>query len=133
MHGQFHDSAWLPLVLKEEPIRYTHRDHDPSSEISQSKSRRDTERSMHRNLTMKYDSEEEKHKKYWKIPEFQPVKREKRENIGRMKSTGEPVSVKWIWKMVSVVQKNIIIFRIYFVFKIVTVTAVKALNQKGER
>ena len=78
-------------------------------------------------------SQKKKTKKYWKIPEFQPVKPEKRENIGRMKLTGEPDVVKWIWKIVSVVQKVIILFRIYFVFKIVTVTAVKALNQKGER
>ena len=50
--------------LKEEHIRYTYHDHDPFVGNQPMKTRRDTERSMHRNLTMKYDSEEEKHKKY---------------------------------------------------------------------
>ena len=35
-----------------------------------------------------------KTKKYYKIPEIYPVKTRKGENLGRMKSTGEPDVVK---------------------------------------
>jgi len=64
---------------------------------------------------------------------FQRLNGTKRENFGRMKLTGEPDAVKRIWKTVSPVQRVIIIFLIYFVVKIVTVTAVRASNQEGER
>ena len=65
-----------------------------------------------------------KTKKYYKIPEIYPVKTRKGENLGRMKSTGEPDVVKWFRKKVSLNQRTIFLFSIYAVIRIFTGAAV---------
>ena len=59
-----------------------------------------------------------------KYQRFTRLNGKKRENFGRMKSTGEPDVVKWFWKTVSIVRWTIFLFAIYFVIEILTVPAV---------
>ena len=71
-----------------------------------------------------------KTKEYWKIPEFYPVKAKKRENLGKIQSTGEPDAVKWFRKKVSLIRKILFIFSKYIMIEMVTVSAVKGWNRE---
>jgi len=87
-------------------------------------------RTIHVNLSMKYASKKQKTKKTLKNTRDPPGQTEKRENLGKTKSTGEPDAAKWFRKKACLTRKMIIIPSKHITTETATASAVKGWNRE---